>query len=295
MPKRTSLSSEPRRIAELTIPASETRSKIEVRKSMGGELRQRQVGSLAEFAKLEADHQTWTSYNLDLLRRLFSTDELALEYKRCRPNPEMYFGPPPFTEQARRTFEILDAEVHCLSSIVDRLDLFPAPEAHGADSPPSGRGARTPIETLEHLANRFHVVARRLHVRHGGRETLKVNDEYDVQDLLHALLLTEFEDVRPEEHTPSYAGGSSRMDFLLKDEQVVVEVKCARDGLGGKEVGEQLSVDIVRYQSHPNCKSLFCFVYDPSGRINNPRGLENDLSHDRHGLPTIVRVRPKYS
>ena len=28
-----------------------------------------------------------------------------------------------------------------------------------------------------------------------------------------------FDDIRPEEYTPSYAGGSSRIDFLLKDEK----------------------------------------------------------------------------
>ncbi len=85
------------------------------------------------------------------------------------------------------------------------------------------------------------------------------------------------------------------MDFLLKSEQVVVEVKCARAGLGPKEVGEQLLVDIAKYQGHQDCKSLFCFVYDPIGRISNPRGLENDLSHGRHGLISRVRIRPKLS
>ncbi|MCU1275952.1 MAG: REase DpnII-MboI, partial [Bryobacterales bacterium] len=30
--------------------------------------------------------------------------------------------------------------------------------------------------------------------------------------------------------TPSYGGGASRMDFLLKEEQIVVEAKMARAG-----------------------------------------------------------------
>ena len=46
-------------------------------------------------------------------------------------------------------------------------------------------------------------------MRHGGRNTLDVRDEYDVQDLLHALLKMFFKDVRSEEWTPSYAGASS--------------------------------------------------------------------------------------
>ncbi len=77
-----------------------------------------------------------------------------------------------------------------------------------------------------------------------NRETLKIEDEYDVQDLLHALLLLYFDDVRTEEWTPSYAGKSSRMDFLLKNERVVIEVKKTRLGLADKELGDQLIIDV---------------------------------------------------
>ncbi len=72
------------------------------------------------------------------------------------------------------------------------------------------------IKTVENLFNKFHKITRQLRKRHGGRDTLDVNDEYDVQDLLHALLHIYFNDIRPEEWTPSYAGGSRRVDFLLK-------------------------------------------------------------------------------
>jgi len=72
-----------------------------------------------------------------------------------------------------------------------------------------------PLFPIETICNRFHLVARQMRARHDNRETLHVADEYDVQDLLHALLRLYFEDIRPEEYTPSYAGGSSRMDFLL--------------------------------------------------------------------------------
>lgn len=113
-----------------------------------------------------------------------------------------------------------------------------------------------------------------------------------MQYLLRGLLVLEFEDVRAEEWTPSYAGGASRMDFLLRRERIVIEAKHTRDGLGSKELGDELAIDIVKYRSHQNCGTLFCFVYDTDGRVKNPRGLEDDLSHDRHGLTTLVRIRP---
>jgi uncharacterized protein YodC (DUF2158 family) len=144
---------------------------------------------------------------------------------------------------------------------------------------------------LERLLRRFHLVAQQLARRHAHRETLRINDEYDVQDLLHALLRIEFDDIRPEEWTPSYAGGSARTDFLLKKEQVVLELKKTRNGLGDKEVGEELIIDIARYKNHPDCRTLVCFVYDPDQRITNPAGLKHDLeglSTDRLAVAVYI-------
>ncbi len=143
------------------------------------------------------------------------------------------------------------------------------------------------------LCERFHLVARQFRHRREGRATLDVEDEYDAQDLLHALLLLHFDDIRPEEWTPTYAGAASRMDFLLKQEKTVIEVKKARKGLGAREVGEQLIIDIEKYKTHPDCRTLICFVYDPDGRIANPRGLENDLNQDSGELRVRVLITPK--
>lgn len=148
------------------------------------------------------------------------------------------------------------------------------------------------IAAIEHLCKRFHLVVRQLRSRHKDRHTLQIEDEYDVQDLLHALLTIYFDDIRPEEWTPSYAGGCSRMDFLLKQEKTVVEVKKTRKGLNAKEVGEQLLIDIQKYKQHPDCSLLVCFVYDPEGRIGNPRGIENDLNKTYDGLPVKVLITP---
>ncbi len=145
---------------------------------------------------------------------------------------------------------------------------------------------------ISKLFNRFHIIARQLKRRHEGRNTLEVHDEYDVQDLLHGLLKLDFDDVRPEEYTPATAGAATRMDFLLKDDEIAIEVKMTRQGLKDKELGEQLIIDIAKYQSHPNCKCLYCFVYDPDGIIRNPRGMEKDLEKLGKGFPVKVFIRP---
>ncbi|CAB3766477.1 hypothetical protein LMG29739_04842 [Paraburkholderia solisilvae] len=148
------------------------------------------------------------------------------------------------------------------------------------------------IEALYQIGARFHLVAKQLRIRRQDRPTLDVNDEYDVQDLFHALLRLAFDDVRPEEWTPSYAGASSRVDFLLPEIEAVVEIKKSREGLNARHLGEQLIVDIAKYKKHPNCRTLFCFVYDPDGRINNPRGIENDLNATQDELTVRVLIAP---
>lgn len=149
-----------------------------------------------------------------------------------------------------------------------------------------------PVVSVERICKRISLVIRQLRERHDNRSTLDVIDEYDLQDLLHALLHFFCDDVREEEYTPSYAGKATRMDFLLKNESIVIEAKMTRKGLGAKEVGEQLIVDIAHYKKHPSCKTLVCLVYDPEHRIKNARGLEVDLETSEAELKVKVFIVP---
>lgn len=152
---------------------------------------------------------------------------------------------------------------------------------------------RNSLNELIYLLDRFHLVTKQLRDRHNSRDTLDVEDEYDVQDLLHSLLYIYFDDVRAEEWTPSYAGKSARQDFLLKEENIVIEVKKTRKGLTAKELGDELLIDIARYKTHPNCRTLVCFVYDPEERIVNPIGISKDLTSDSDELNVIVKIIQK--
>lgn len=149
------------------------------------------------------------------------------------------------------------------------------------------------IEMVALIADRFHDAARQLRRRHDDRPTLDVADEYDVQDLLHVLLRLHFADIREEESTPSVAGAATRMDFLLKSQRIVIEAKMTRKGLGAKELGEELLIDIAKYRSHPDCETLVCFVYDPDGRIKNPAGVERDLETSAESPRVRVFIRPR--
>jgi hypothetical protein len=148
------------------------------------------------------------------------------------------------------------------------------------------------VQGISGICRRFPLFVQELRSRHSNRPALEVADEYDVQDILRAVLTLHFDDVRPEEWTPSYGGIHSRMDFLLKPERVVIETKMTRRGLGQREVVEQLTIDKDHYRVHPDCDRLVCFVYDPDRYLTNPVALERDLSTDSP-LPTQVIVAPR--
>lgn len=153
--------------------------------------------------------------------------------------------------------------------------------------------SQTDLEKVLYMLRRFHRLARQLKVRRGQRTPFEIQDEYDVQDLLRSILFLHFDDVRDEEYTPSYAGGASRIDFLLKASGILIEVKKTRNGLADKEVGEQLIIDVTKYAVHPDIKFLICFVYDPEEKIKNSSGLIGDLEKlSKDDFPVFVVVSP---
>ncbi len=164
-------------------------------------------------------------------------------------------------------------------------DQGPAPESPQAGS--------DPVERVKTLCCRFHSVARQLRLRGEYRATLSVEDEFDAQDLLHALLRIQFDNIDTDEWTPSYSSGAPRTTLLLNDGRLAVIVKKTRPGLNAKDLTDQLRIDADRYRSHGRCTTLLCFMYDPEGRIGNPRGLEASLTSVNDSFVIDVLVAPK--
>ncbi|WP_447984477.1 PD-(D/E)XK nuclease domain-containing protein [Nitrospira sp. Nam74] len=149
------------------------------------------------------------------------------------------------------------------------------------------------IAYLRKVCSAFHRVARQLRQRRDERPTLEVEDERDVVDLLHALLSIQFDNIEPEEWAPTYASGSTRTDLWLKEAGVVIIAKKTKQGIGVKALTHQVSVDFERYGNHPDCRLMFCFIYDPEGRIGHPKGLEGDLTVNYNGRRVEALISPK--
>ncbi|MGH7167235.1 MAG: hypothetical protein ACREII_01760 [Nitrospiraceae bacterium] len=154
-------------------------------------------------------------------------------------------------------------------------------------------GPTDALGRIRKICTRFHEVARQLRQRREDRPTLEVEDEHDVRDVLNSLLSLEFEGVSTEEWTPRYARSTKRTDIVLQRERIVIVVIKTRPGLGAKEVADQLANDSQHYASHAACRMLFCFVYDPEGRIGNPQRLEAELTSPSDGHAIEVLVAPK--
>jgi REase_DpnII-MboI len=123
------------------------------------------------------------------------------------------------------------------------------PTTRGQENQPASPVHPTSIdELLTPVLKRLRRAMYPLTNRRKGLPTLAFDSEYDVQDLLHVLLRPWVKDIRPEEYTPSYAGKSTRMDFLLPDHATVVELKFVRDVTHGKNIGQELQIDIGHYR-----------------------------------------------
>lgn len=210
-------------------------------------------------------------------------------------------------ERSRKTFmlhicEKIEDEINraivTLESEIKNFDVHKEKETKSDDIEivENESNDRDAIDKCLLICERFHLVAKQLgeNTRNDGKNRIFViADEYNLQNLLHAVLHIFFDDIRTEEYTPSYAGSSTRMDFLLKQERIVIEIKMASESFKDKKIGEDLILDIAHYKVHPDCGILICLVYDPYEYIRNPSTLEIDLSKLNDELEIIVKIVPK--
>lgn len=248
------------------------------------------IARITDLKKMKSGSSEFQKWHRDarvLLGRLFGEDhQYVKDFNDISYSLLMFGDGTPDSVWEEAYADGLTSAKAMLVSVRGEIDEFWPEES-------AGPIAVDKLEIIATICRRFRNFAAQIQIRREGRSTIAFNDEYDVQDAFHALLKLFFDDVRKEEWTPSYAGKSSRVDFLLKAEKVVVEIKMTRDGLADRQLGEQLIIDIERYRAHPDCQALICFVYDPDHRVTNPAGLEADLRGIRNGLDVKVWIYPK--
>ncbi|MGQ3322904.1 hypothetical protein ACT4MW_26595 [Pseudomonas brassicacearum subsp. neoaurantiaca] len=149
-------------------------------------------------------------------------------------------------------------------------------------------------QIIERMLLRFHRFAKDLEHRPRSRKGIQLDDEYDVQFLVNALLRLQFDNVKPEEPSPSMAAGATRADFLLPEHGLFLELKMTRDGMTARSLADELILDIARYRAHPECHAIIFFVYDPRGLVKNSVALQTELSEIAGELPVSLIVSPSH-
>lgn len=107
-----------------------------------------------------------------------------------------------------------------------------------------------------------------------GKESYKISDEYDVQDLLHSLLRGVIKYSVHEDPISKLAGTkSSRADISIEELGILIEVKYVRSPDDQKRLVSEYSQDLVLYTAWPHLKTLIYLVYN-SDDLADPEALE---------------------
>ncbi|ABG60198.1 hypothetical protein [Cytophaga hutchinsonii] len=148
------------------------------------------------------------------------------------------------------------------------------------------------------ILNNFSNAIKKITVhRYNSRAGIEIKDEYDVQDVLHTMLIGIFPDLKPEEQVQRTGAKNTRVDFALDSEGILIEAKMISDNYKDeKEFIEQLKKDIESYFVYPNLKDVIFFVYAPDSskikNVNNFYSLNGQRSNTGKSFEVTVIVNP---
>ena len=159
----------PKPVLELAVGREDAKARIEGRILKGREMKAVQVSTKDEYQAFRNEYYKWDAFNTELLKRLFTTEELSDEYG--------WFGavvmstrPPTLSEEIAGIHKDIDRKVHRLDSMIERLELIPVVAKVAAAT-----GPREPL-VRQDRSNRVFVV-------HGHDELAKTNLEIFLKEI----------------------------------------------------------------------------------------------------------------
>jgi len=107
-------------------------AKIDDRIRRGEEIKVRRIANEDDYEEARNAYKTWSDYNTELLKRLFTSEEIAEEYKRWYGGGIMVAREIYLQEKISDLHKDVDTKIQRLRSIRERLELIPmAPGASG--------------------------------------------------------------------------------------------------------------------------------------------------------------------
>jgi hypothetical protein len=156
-----------------------------------------------------------------------------------------------------------------ISDLVTNRSLLPL--SQGTDltyellfSGAQGGASKPEVSIVEQMCYRLPQAARILAIRsRKGKSGYEISDEYDVQDLLHALLRAYLKYSVQEDPLPKVASAkSSRADISIEELGILIEVKYVHGPEDQKRLFEEYSQDLVLYAQWPHLRTLVYLIYN---------------------------------
>lgn len=144
---------------------------------------------------------------------------------------------------------------------------------------------------LTNLFQNFHKFAKQLQIRQNNANPIVIEDEYSLQDVVHAILCLHFKKVENEIWLPPYCGKASRIDFYLEEERIGIEVKFASKNLMEDKLRKQLIEDKEQYMKSGFFDEIVFFVFNPQMALKKPEVLY-DIEEQTNNCTVTVIVAP---
>jgi predicted nucleotide-binding protein len=234
MPSKRPGASEPlnRRPLQLCVPRDEAKEKLEKQIAEGEGM----LGLAAFDPSFRTRKKLWTDFNKELLRSLFTTDELAQEY--ATRGPRILRTDETQTERWNRSMQEIQRDLDVLRSVARRLELYPVVGGAAAERSKGpveltgdvflvhGHDSGTK-ETVARFLERLGLNVVILHEQPGqGRTVIEKFEDHAATAAFAVVLLT-----------PDDVGGGSTGKLLPRARQnVVLELGYFLGALGRKRV-----------------------------------------------------------
>ena len=126
------------------------------------------------------------------------------------------------------------------------------------------------VDNIIHMLNNFSNAIRRITVdRYAKQSGIKIEKEYDVQDILFSFFKFYFNDTVRENPLKKRAGSNSIIDICFPDRKIYIEVKMLKDKDDDeKKIIDELKKDMFDYNQE-EVENLIIFVYDPFKKIKD--------------------------
>lgn len=154
----------PKPPVELCVSRSEAKERIRDRMERGKAISAVQISTRETLDSCEADFKKWHDFNKELLKRIFSTEEIAEEYSWWGGG-SISIGVPSLSQQIVDLHKEIAAKVLRLDSVLERIDLYPVRASTESTEPAQGATQSSGVRS------------KKVFVVHGHDEISKTNLE----------------------------------------------------------------------------------------------------------------------